>query len=164
MQSGSATMTKKFWAVLVSIAFSFVLLAPAYAQDHYRDPDKRDLHGISAKRHRLIFSTIAGAALGTGAGALLAGSGGLGKGFLIGSGLGSAWYMHRHPNAGENWHDLDLIASHTALVGGLGWTLCDCHTGLGVGSLVGGGATAWWLSNNDGRHRTTAQNSPGSNP
>ena len=154
---------KKLWATLIGIAFCFVLLAPAYAQDryrddHYRDPDKRDLHGISPKRHRLIFSTIGGAAVGMGVGALLAGGGGVGKGILLGGGLGSSWYLHEHPNAGGSWHDVDLIGAHTALAGGAGWTLCDCHTGLGVGSLLGGGGTAWWLADHPERRRTTAQN------
>jgi hypothetical protein len=86
----------------------FLLAAPAFAEDP--QTTAKDLKGISAKRHRFIFTTLGGAAVGAGIGVLIG--------------------------------------------GGLGWTLCGCDDGLVAGTLIGGGASAWWQAAHAGRTRT----------
>jgi hypothetical protein len=149
---------RRFLGLALSLAMFFMSCGMAFAGD--RPMDKRDLEGISPKRHRLLFSTIGGAAVGMGVGVLVGGSKAWVKGALVGGGGGSSWYLHNHPNAGGGYHDWALIGSHTALGAGLGWTLCGCNDGFGAGALIGGGGTAWWLSAHKDRGQTVGTNQP----
>lgn len=153
---------RRFLGLVLSLSLLFLLVAPAFAGDDRPDRPmtKRDLEGISPKRHRFLFNTIGGAAIGMGVGALLGGGKGLTKGLLIGGGAGSSWYLHQHPRALDGAHDWALIGSHTALTGGLGWTVCNCDEGFWGGSLIGGGGTAWWLAGNHNRNRQVGNNQP----
>ena len=53
---------KKLLALVLTVCMALVAL-PAFAGDRPLDP-KRDLSGISPKRHRYIFTVLGGAALG----------------------------------------------------------------------------------------------------
>jgi hypothetical protein len=149
---------RKLLGLALSLALLLCTSVTAFAGD--RPMDKNDLQGISPKRHRLIFSTLGGMAVGMGVGALVGGSKAWVKGGLLGGGAGSAWYLHNHPNAGGAYHDFALIGSHTALGSGLGWTLCDCNDGFGAGALIGGGGTAWWLAAKRDRTQTVGSTQP----
>jgi hypothetical protein len=147
--------TKRLWAVLCSALMLFMLAAPAFAQE--RQTTAQDLKGISAKRHRFLFTTVGGAAVGAGIGVLLGGRTEALKGIMIGGGGGSALYMHSHPRDDlRGWRNWAFIGSHAALGGGLGWTLCGCDDGLVAGTLIGGGASAWWQASHAPRTRTAS--------
>ncbi len=151
---------KRLWAVLCSALMLFMLASPAFAEDP--QTTAKDLKGISAKRHRYIFSVVGGAAVGAGIGELLGGGKDVLKGLMVGGGGGSALYLHSHPRANLNgWRNWALIGSYTAFGGGMGWTLCGCNTGLVAGSLIGGGASAWWEAAHTGRGSRTASTSTG---
>jgi hypothetical protein len=150
---------KRFWAALCSALMLFMLAMPAFAEDPQTTAN--DLKGISPKRYRYLFSTAGGAAVGAGIGILLGGSTEALKGIMIGGGGGSALYLHSHPRENLNgWRSWALIGSHATLGGGLGWTLCGCDDGLVAGTLIGGGASAWWHASHDGRKAKTASTSP----
>ena len=150
---------KRFWAALCSVLMLFMLAMPAFAEDPQTTAS--DLKGISPKRYRYLFSTAGGAAVGAGIGILLGGRTEALKGILIGGGGGSALYLHSHPRENLNgWRSWALIGSHATLGGGLGWTLCGCDDGLVAGTLIGGGASAWWHASHDGRRSKTASTSP----
>ena len=149
---------KRLSAALCSLLMLFMLAMPAFAEDP--QTTTQDLKGISAKRHRFLFSTFGGAAVGAGIGVLLGGRTEALKGIMIGGGGASALYMHSHPhdNLG-GWRNWAFIGSHTALGGGLGWTLCGCDDGLVAGSLIGGGASAWYHAAHAGGRSRTASTS-----
>src|SRR3954452_643799 len=132
---------RSVWGLLLCLVLLFTFAAPAFAGD--RDVDlKRDLRGISPKRHRYIFSVLGGAAVGAGIGALLPGGGtSMLKGTLVGSGAASGYYLMTHRDR-SGLHDWGMIFSNTALGAGIGWTICDCDDGLVAGTLIGAGATA----------------------
>jgi hypothetical protein len=146
---------KRLWAALCSLLMLFMLALPAFAEDP--QTTAQDLKGISAKRYRFLFTTAGGAAVGAGIGVLLGGGKDVLKGIMVGGGGGSALYLHSHPRDDmHGWRNWAMIGSHTALGGGIGWTLCGCDDGLVAGSLIGGGATAWWQASHTGRRRNTA--------
>ncbi|HZQ91007.1 MAG TPA: hypothetical protein VFA60_04375 [Terriglobales bacterium] len=120
--------------LLVALLFA----APAFAQ---RDVSSQDLKGISRKRSRYLVAVLGGTALGAGIGAAVGGWSAAGKGMLIGGGGANAWYLSKH-RASTAQKDIGFILGNTALVGGLGWALCDCNDGLVAGALIGGGGTA----------------------
>lgn len=151
--------SKRLWAVVCSLLMLFLLAAPAFAEDP--QTTAKDLKGISAKRHRFIFTTLGGAAVGAGIGVLIGGGNDVLKGLMVGGGGASALYMHSHPRDDlRGWRNWTFIGSHAALGGGLGWTLCGCDDGLVAGTLIGGGASAWWQAAHAGR-TTTANTSTG---
>lgn len=151
---------KRLWGVLCSLLMIFMLALPAFAGGP-RQMSKNDLKGISAKRYRYLFSTVGGAAVGAGIGALFGGTGNFLKGIMIGGGGGSSLYLHSHPHDNLNgWRNWAMIGSHTALAGGAGWTLCGCDDGLVAGSLIGGGATAWWQAAHASHQTRTASTQP----
>lgn len=146
---------KRLWAALCSLLMLFMLAMPAFAEDP--QTTAQDLKGISAKRYRFLFTTAGGAAVGAGIGVLLGGGKDVLKGMMVGGGGGSALYLHSHPRDNmHGWRNWAEIGSHTALGGGIGWTLCGCDDGLVAGTLIGGGATAWWQASHTGRRRATA--------
>ena len=136
------TGRNKFWGLAICLGLLLMLVAPAFAGD--RPVDKRDLKGISPHRHRYIFATMGGAAVGAGFGALIGGKGNFAKGLLIGGGGASALYLHSHRNTGGAYRDWLFIPTHTALGTGIGWTLCGCDNGALAGALIGGGGSAIW--------------------
>lgn len=139
----------------VGIVFSLCLLVvPAVAADHDRDVDVKDLKGVPHK-HRYIWSVAGGTALGAGLGAF-GGPVGAGKGSIIGGSVASAFYLSRHHQTGGGWRPWLLVATNGALLGGLGWTVCDCGDGMGIGALIGGGGTAV-IQAFGTRHKTLAQ-------
>lgn len=149
---------KRLWVALCSFLMLFMLAMPAFSEDP--QTTAQDLKGISAKRYRFLFTTAGGAAVGAGIGVLLGGSTEALKGIMIGGGGGSALYMHSHPHDQlGGWRNWAMIGSHTALGGGIGWTLCGCDDGLVAGSLIGGGGTAWWQASHTGRRSRTASTS-----
>lgn len=136
---------QKFWAVLLCACFLFIAALPAMAADP--DVTTKDLKGISPQRHRYLFSVIGGAAVGAGIGVLLGSGNDITKGIMIGGGGMSALYLHSHRRDGlKGWRNWAYVGSYSAFGGGLGWTLCGCDDGLVAGTLIGGGATAAWLS------------------
>ena len=107
------------------------------------DPEisPRDLKGIP-KRHKYVTSIIAGAAIGAGLGILAPGGNrSLVKGMLIGGSGASTLYLWSHRNAAGDWTPWAHVASNTGLATGLGWTLCNCSAGAGIGALLGAGGT-----------------------
>jgi hypothetical protein len=130
----------KLCTFVLCIGLLFTLGAPAQT----RDPDHRDLHGISAKNHKYLFTMLGGAAAGAGLGFVLPGEKTPLKLMLMGGGAGSTWYLHFHRNALGSFHDMALIGGNTALGWGIGWLGCNCRDGAYAGSLLGGGLTAGW--------------------
>lgn len=123
----------------------FIAAMPAMAADP--EVTTKDLKGISPQRHRYLFSVIGGAAVGAGIGALLGGGNDITKGIMVGGGGMSALYLHSHRRDSlKGWRNWAYVGSYSAFGGGLGWTLCGCDDGLVAGTLIGGGATAAWLS------------------
>jgi len=107
------------------------------------DPDisARDLQGIP-KRHKYLTSIVAGAAIGAGIGILAPGGNrSMVKGLLIGGSGASSMYLWSHRNAAGGWTPWAHVASNTGLASGIGWTMCGCSAGAGVGALLGGGGT-----------------------
>ncbi len=150
---------KRLWAVLCSLLMLLMLAAPAFAEDP--QTTAKDLKGISPKRHRYIFTVAGGAAVGMGIGTLLGSGNDVLKGLMIGAGGGSALYLHSHPRADLNgWRNWTLIGSYAAFGGGVGWTVCGCTNGLVAGTLIGGGASAWWEAARGGRRKSKTANSP----
>jgi hypothetical protein len=107
-----------------------------------REATSADVVGIP-KRHRYIWATIAGGALGAGIGALLPpGSGkSAAKGALMGGGLASSLWLSSHKNDPMKYRPLAWIAGNAVLVGGAGWAICNCGKGFPIGALIGGGFT-----------------------
>ncbi len=133
----------------------FIATMPAMAADP--EVTTKDLKGISPQRHRYLFSVIGGAAIGAGIGALVGGGNDITKGIMMGGGGMSALYLHSHRRDNLNgWRNWAYVGSYTAFGGGLGWTLCGCDDGLVSGLLIGGGATAAWLSAHPQRTSGTA--------
>lgn len=150
---------KRLTAFVCSLAMALLLAVPAFAGGP--QTTAQDLKGISPKRHRYIFSVLGGAAVGAGIGVLLGGGGDIAKGLMVGGGGGSALYLHTHPREDLNgWRSWAVIGSHTALGGGIGWTLCGCDDGLVAGSLIGGGASAWWHAAHPRRNPRAARTNP----
>ena len=107
------------------------------------DPDvsARDLQGIP-KRHKYLTSIVAGAAIGAGIGILAPGGNrSMVKGLLIGGSGASTLYLWSHHNAAGGWTQWAHVASNTGLASGVGWTICNCSAGAGIGALLGGGGT-----------------------
>jgi hypothetical protein len=101
----------------------------------------RDLQGIP-KRHKYLTSIIAGAAIGAGIGILAPGGNrSMVKGLLVGGSGASTLYLWSHRNAAGAWTPWAHVASNTGLASGVGWTICDCSAGAGIGALLGGGGT-----------------------
>ncbi len=147
---------KKILALVLTLCMALVAL-PAFAGDRPLDP-KRDLSGISPKRHRYIFTVLGGAALGAGVGALLGSGNDLTKGALLGGGAFSSLYLSSHRRAGGPNRDWAYVLSHTALGTGIGWTLCGCDDGAVAGALIGGGGTVAWKAMNPDRTTSRASN------
>lgn len=153
---------KKLWAVALCICLLVFVTLPAMAADP--QVTAKDLKGISPKHYKYLFSVVGGAAIGAGVGALLGSGNDVTKGIMVGGGAASAYYLHTHRNDTlHGWRNWAYLGSYTSLSGGAGWTLCGCDDGLVAGSLIGGGATAIWLSNHPQGPATTASNT-GSNP
>jgi hypothetical protein len=146
--------SKKILTIVLALCFLAIVAVPGFSEDRTIDP-KRDLKGISPKRHRYIFSVLGGAAAGAGLGAILGSGNDLTKGALLGGGAVSSLYLSSHRKAGNGYRDWAYIASHTALGTGVGWTICGCDDGAVAGALIGGGATAAWRAMTpEGRRRT----------
>jgi len=108
------------------------------------DPEvsARDVQGIP-KRHKYLTAIVAGTAIGAGIGILAPGGNkSMVKGMLIGGSGASALYLWTHRDAAAGWTPWAHIGTNTVLGTGLGWTICDCNAGAGIGALLGGGATA----------------------
>jgi hypothetical protein len=127
---------------LCILIICFGLLGALGAAAQTRDPDRRDLSGISPKKHKYIFTVLGGAAAGAGLGFVLPGEKTPLKLMLMGSGAASTWYLHFHRNALGSFHDMAMIGGNTALGWGIGWLGCNCRDGAYAGSLLGGGLTA----------------------
>lgn len=149
---------RRFWGLVLSVLMALVLVVPAFAGGRDIDP-KRDLQGISPKRHRYIFSVLGGAAVGVGIGFLMGGAPSMTKGAFIGGGLLNDLYLMKHHNAAGSWTPMAWTAGNTALGSGLGWTACKCGDGAVAGALIGGGGTMAWQAFGP-RRRNTAQNVP----
>ena len=117
-----------------------VLVGACFGADPSVSP--KDLKGIP-KHHKYFWAVAGGAAAGTGIGILLpGGTKSAIKGLMIGSGGSSLWYLSKHPNAPGQWTPWAYVGTNTVLGGGVGWSICNCGTGFGVGALGGGGGTA----------------------
>jgi hypothetical protein len=136
-----------------------------------RDVTAADLKGITRK-HRYIWAMAGGAAIGAGVGALLPPGSGKSavKGMLIGGSAASFFYLPGHKEAADGFRPLAWIATNTVLGGGIGWTICNCGLGFGVGALIGGGITTIVQAVRPRHHRTLSRytgaepNPPPQNP
>jgi hypothetical protein len=136
----------KLYTFVLCLGLLFTIGASAQT----RDPDRRDLHGISPKNHRYLFTVLGGAAAGAGLGFVLPGEKTPLKLMLMGGGAGSTWYLYFHRNALGSFHDMAMIGGNTALGWGIGWLGCNCRDGAYAGTLLGAGLTAGWQAlNND---------------
>jgi hypothetical protein len=151
-----------FWVIVLCLGMLALTNAPAFAGD--RPVDKRDLQGISAKKHRWAWSALGGAALGAGVGLLVGGADEMAKFGLIGGGAMSDYYLHKHRNAGEPIRGWAYTFSNAALGTGLGWTICGCRDGALGGLLIGAGGTAAYEAAHEGRGYSTAQTSQPTQP
>lgn len=124
------------------LVLCFGLLGTLGAAAQTRDPDRRDLSGISPKKHKYIFTVLGGAAAGAGLGFVLPGEKTPLKLMLMGGGAGNAWYLYTHRNALGSFHDMAMIGGNTALGWGIGWLGCNCRDGAYAGTLLGAGLTA----------------------
>src|SRR5260370_13592660 len=124
-----------------------------------RDVSPEDLKGIP-KGHRYLWSIVGGTALGAGLGAL-GGTKGAGKGAIIGGSAASAFYLFTHRHTGGSGRPLAIVATNALLFGGLGWLICDCGDGMGIGLLIGGGGTA--VIQAFGTHHRTLAKATGAN-
>jgi hypothetical protein len=120
-----------------------------------RDVTTADLKGITRK-HRYIWAMAGGAAVGAGIGALLPPGSGKSavKGMLIGGSAASFFYLPGHKEAADGYRPLAWIATNSVLGGGIGWTICNCGLGFGVGALIGGGITVITQAVRPRHHRT----------
>ena len=132
------------WKTLLTVVICFGLLLMLAQPAMARDPDKRDVHGVSPQHHKYIFSVLGGAALGAGMGFLLPGHKTPLKLMMIGSGGASTWFLYTHPRELGSFHSMGLIGSNAVLGSGMGWTVCNCRDGGWGGLLIGGGATGLW--------------------
>lgn len=149
------TNSKKFWTVILSVCFLIVAMAPAYAGD---TPQViQDMKNNSPLRRRYFFSVLGGAAIGAGVGVLVGGGNDITKGLLVGGGGASTAFLHANRRAGGAYRPWYMLAGHTALGSGIGWTICGCNDGLAAGTLVGFGASAIWQASNPAKVRGTAQ-------
>jgi hypothetical protein len=147
----------KFWAVVLCACFLFIAAMPAMAADP--EPTPKDLKGISPQRFRYLFSVAGGAAVGAGIGFIVGSGNDITKGVMVGGGAMSFYYLHKHKNDNlHGWRNWAMIGGNTALVGGIGWTLCGCNDGLVAGALIGGGVTAAWMVAHPPKTPTTAKN------
>lgn len=126
---------------ICTLILSFGLLLALGATAQARDPDSSDLHGISPKNHKYIFTVLGGAAAGAGLGFILPGEKTPLKLMLMGGGAGSTWYLYNHRDALGSFHDMAMVGGNTALGWGIGWLGCNCRDGAYAGSLLGGGLT-----------------------
>ena len=131
---------KKLCTLLLCFGRLFSLGAMAQT----RDPDSRDLNGISPRNHKYLITVLGGAAAGAGLGFILPGEKTPLKLMLMGGGAGSTWYLHSHRTALGSFHDWAMVGGNTALGWGIGWLGCNCRDGAYAGSLLGGGLTAGW--------------------
>jgi hypothetical protein len=150
---------KRLCVVFVCFLMLFLLALPAFAGDP--QTTAKDLKGISAKRHKYIFSTLGGAAIGAGIGVLLGSGNDITKGLMIGGGGASALYLHTHQRDTLNgWRHWVFIGSYTSFGSGMGWTLCGCDDGAVAGALIGGGTSAWYQATHPTKRTTTATTQP----
>jgi outer membrane protein OmpA-like peptidoglycan-associated protein len=145
--------TKKALSMVVAVLLAVGSILPAFAADPLTAA-KRDLQKISPLRHRYLFSTLGGAAIGAGVGRLLGGGGDIAKGILVGGGGASTAWLYTHPHDQGPYRGVEYLASHTALGAGIGWTVCACGNGALAGTLVGFGASAIWQASQPSGHQT----------
>lgn len=133
---------KKLLLILLCLCVLGLIAPPAFAGD--RDVGVQDLKGIP-KKHGFLTTTIGGALVGAGIGALLPGGAKSAfKGVLIGGGAAGEWYLAKHKRAAAGWRDWAHIGTTAALGTGIGWTVCDCNDGAFAGLLIGGGLQGIW--------------------
>lgn len=143
----------KLWMLVICIGLTFSL--SGFAQQA-RDPDSRDVHGISPQHFKYLFSTVGGAAVGAGLGFILPGEKTPLKLALIGGGGASTWFLSSHRSEVGQFHDYAMMGSNTLLGTGVGWLACNCRDGGFGGALIGGGVTAVWEAlKNDRAARNT---------
>ena len=122
----------------------FVCLCLFAMEGFAADPEvsPRDMQGIP-KRHKYLTAIVAGAAIGAGLGILAPGGNkSMAKGLMICGSGASALYLWTHHDAAGGWTPWAHIGTNTMLGSGLGWTICGCRSGAGIGALLGGGGTA----------------------
>lgn len=112
-----------------------------------------------SKKIAYVLSVLGGAAVGAAAGAFIDGSrDSIGKGMLFGGGATSALYLH---SMRQNPPDpVDYLTSYTLLGAGTGWTLFNSGKGAAVGTLVGFGGSAVWLSRQNTSSTVYSGNQP----
>jgi hypothetical protein len=140
INKGDFMYSRKSWILVLCFGLLFPLMSVAQS----REVDKRDLQGISPQHFKYVFSVLGGAAAGAGLGYVLPGEKTPLKLMMIGGSGASTWFLHTHRATLGPYHDWGMIASNSALGGGIGWLGCNCHDGLIGGTLIGGGATAVW--------------------
>jgi hypothetical protein len=123
-----------------------------------RDAASVDVAGIP-KHHRYFWAIAGGAALGAGIGALLPPGSGKSatKGLLIGGSLASLLYLASHKDEGGKYRPWAWIATNATLVGGIGWSVCNCGGGFPVGAGIGGGFTAAVQAFEPRHHKTLSK-------
>jgi hypothetical protein len=148
-------LSKRIWTLLLALVTTVALCAPTFGMDF-----KKTLKKMSPHKHPYIYTTIGGAAVGGGIGALVGGGGNFAKGLLLGGGGASAFYLHFHHEAGGDYRPWAYFATHTALGTGAGWTICGCGTGAVTGLLVGAGADLLWQTMKKPKKHPTASTNP----
>jgi hypothetical protein len=123
-----------------------------------RDASSVDVAGIP-KHHRYFWAIAGGAALGAGIGALLPPGSGKSatKGMLIGGSLASMLYLAGHKDEAGKYRPWAWIATNAVLVGGIGWSVCNCGSGFPIGAGIGGGFTAAVQAFEPRHHKTLSK-------
>jgi len=151
-------MLRKFLMLILCLC---LFAMEGFAADPEVSP--RDLQGIP-KRHKYLTAIVAGTAIGAGLGILAPGGNkSMVKGMLIGGSGASALYLWTHREPAGGWTPWAHIGTNTVLGTGLGWTICNCNAGAGIGALLGGGGTAAiqaFGTRDRGLAKVTGANSP----
>jgi hypothetical protein len=75
----------------------------------------------------------------------------------MGGGLASSLWLSSHKNDPMKYRPFAWIVGNAVLVGGVGWSICNCGKGFPIGALIGGGFTGAVQVFEPRHHRTISK-------